>query len=149
MSRRGQGSISALARWRAFGEARASERFQHENSAEYRAREICDEARTKLQDVEQSRAALLGVDDIDLPRLQVAAQIERASAEQVRARQYELAAAQRLRDAAQAAYVAARADTRVVDARGARLDSAEADRREKALFDWMADLHAQSRRTIR
>ncbi|MGH8076439.1 MAG: hypothetical protein ACREPE_03810, partial [Lysobacter sp.] len=70
-------------------------------------------------------------------------------AEQLRARQDELAAAQQLRDDAQTVYIAARADTRVVNARGDRLAAAERDRREKTLFDWMADLHTQSRSTSR
>ena len=146
MNRREQGSISALARWRAFGEARAMDRFRHESFEMHQAAARVDEAGARLEDVSQSRSALLRHDDIDLPRLQITAQIEHATAAHLRARQDELTAAQQLRNAAQAVYVAARADTRVVDARGERLATAERDRREKTLFDRMADLHMQSRR---
>lgn len=147
MNRRGTGSISALTRWRAFGETRASDLFQRENFATHQASARVDTASAQLDDVSQSRSALLLVDDIDLPRLQVAAQIEAASAERLRARQDELEAAKRLRDDAQAVYVAARGDTRVVNARGERLAAADRDRIEKTLFDWIAELHVQSRST--
>lgn len=149
MNRREHGSVSALARWRAFGEARASDRFRRESFETRQAAARADEAGTRLNDVSQSRSALLRADDIDLPRLQVSAQIEHATAEHLRARQDELAAAQQRRDDAQSTYVAARADTRVADARGERLATAERDRREKTLFDQMADLHTQSRSASR
>lgn len=148
MSRR-PGSIPALTRWRAFGEARASVQLQRESFAVRQASWHLDEARARLEDVSQSWSALLNVANIDLPRLQITAQIEQAAAEHLQARRSESAAAHQTRDEAQAVFVAARAETRVAGARGDRHAAAERGRLEKVLFDWMADLHAQNERTSR
>ncbi|MDQ3286715.1 MAG: hypothetical protein M3Q42_00390 [Pseudomonadota bacterium] len=142
---RAKGALPALARWRAFEEARVADRFQRESFAAHQADARAEETRCKLEDVSQSVAALLVTTSIDLPRLQLASQIRNSAADLHQADVEVSDAARMLRDSAQAAYAAARAQTRVVEARGQRRTAAESDRREKLMFDWTADLHSRGR----
>lgn len=139
------GALPALARWRAFGEARAADRFQREAFATSQADTRTEDASLHLQDVSHSVSALLDADSVDLPRLQLASQIHNAAAERLQEQRDLSAAARALRIEAQSAYAAARADTRMVEVRERRCAAVESERREKLMFDRMADMQNQTR----
>ncbi len=140
-----RGALPALARWRAFGEARAADSFQREAFATSQADARTEDARLHLQDVFDSVSALLDAESIDLPRLQLASQIHDAAADRLQEHSELSAAARALRDEAQSVYVAARADTRMVEVREQRRSAVESERREKLMFDRMADMRIQTR----
>ena len=141
---RSDGGLSAVARWRAFGEARAADRFQREAFATAQADARAVDADLHLEDVSQAVSALLGADTMDLPRLQLASHIHDAAADRLQEQRELAAAARELRNQAQQAYATARADTRMVEVRAKRQAAVASERREKLMFDWMADMRVQA-----
>lgn len=142
---RGSGALPALARWRAFGEARAADRFQREAYATSQADRRAEDASLHLQDVSHSMSDLIGAARIDLPRLQLASQIHDAAADRLQEQRELSDAARELRNEAQRAYAAARADTRMVDVRARRRAAVDSERQEKLMFDRMADMQTRTR----
>jgi hypothetical protein len=151
MSGRKLPALGALIRWRDLAETRATDAFRSSNDEVRRARQQSDSdsARGKAMDIQRRRGEMLSAASIDPARLQYAADIEDRAWSVAWAHRAELDAAEQARHAAQAAYVDARAQTRVVEARHARLSAIECDRQEKATFDRMADLYAATRSTPR
>ena len=149
MSGRKLPALGALIRWRDLAETRAADAFRSSNDEVRRARQESDSARGKAMDIQRRRGEMLSATSIDPTRLQYAADIEERAWSAALAHRAGLEAAEQARDAAQAAYVDARAQTRVVEARHERLSAIECDRQEKASFDRMADLYAATRSTPR
>lgn len=149
MSSRKQRTLTALVRWRDFAESRASDTFRRCNGEVRHAQQELDAAADKLEDIQRSRTQLLDAPQVDLTLLQFAADIEEIAWQVALDRRVELDTAEQARDSAQAVYVNARAQTRVVDTRRERVATIESDRQEKTMFDWMADLYTQTRNAPR
>lgn len=139
-------AVAALMRWRTFGESRAREAFARQTHQTQQAATEADDARDMRDGIAGERYELMQQDTIDLDRMDVVRAIEHVAEDALREREDELRAARDKQAEAQQRYVAARAQSRVVEARRDRITHAAADQREKRLFDWMADMHVASRR---
>lgn len=149
MSRDPNKAIATLVRWREFQEARASDEFRQRSAKTRQAKATVDLANANVEKVQKHRALLLESPNLDLPRLLMAAQIEEVHWHQLREHQAVHVAAQELEGQALAQHVAARAHTRVAEARKQRKNAEHSDHAEKMSFDWMADLHNQHRKDQR
>lgn len=142
MRRSRSAGLATLVRWRGFQESRSAISLGQASQAMEAAADSLQHARGRLEELDRQRLDLLQAPELDLARLQVGASIEDFADRQVRDEEAGFKVAQAAHAEACHLHAQARAQTRVAEIRYARVASAEADRGEKMMFDWMADLRS-------
>lgn len=137
--------LATLLRWREFQESGAANHYRRCSAATGRCEDEVQRAESEVLHVLERRNQMLATSELDIAGLQWVARFEDIARSVVAERQASLAEAEQAQAEARAAHVAARARTRVVDARHARIAQGERERAEKVSFDRMADLIAVRR----
>lgn len=141
-------AVGALLRWREFGELRNAAEFGRRSQEVRRAEAKTQADEARLSATRNSMVALLD-GAIDPAVMQLAADIEGVIWTGLQASMEGEEAARTEEAAARAAYVEARAHTRVAQTRRSRLVAQQLDSAEKVSFDRLVDLHMQVRRQKR
>ena len=139
-------ALSRLLRWREFDESRASDALRAssvEAACAQQRRDLAEEAKDTQR---ASRGELLAHDRLDLAALHAAMQLEADAEARLRERDELLRMAREEEARMREAHLQARARTRVVATRHARVAAEVAGQREKAEFDRVADACQSIRR---
>lgn len=134
-------AIATLVRWREFRQKRAAIAFQSRSHEASLARSCSEEARAKVDDIRAQLSSMLSERSIDISQLQWVSQIEDITWQQLQSAQAELSQTVEAQSLAQAAHLAARAQTEVAAKRSQHERAIGSDRDEKAAFDRMAELY--------